>query len=120
MTGAKAGSDRALPRIRRLCLSLPETSEKLSWGHPNFRAGKKVFVAYEWIKGRPSIAFRVNTTDADLLLRRRNFFATPYGRGLWVSAWTDRPLDWRLVKRLVDRAYRTVALRRMLVALDRP
>ena len=27
-------------RLRKLCLSLSETSEADSWRHPNFRAGK--------------------------------------------------------------------------------
>ena len=30
-----------LQRLRLLCLSFPETSERSSWGHPNFRAGRK-------------------------------------------------------------------------------
>ena len=90
----------------------------MSWGHPNFRAGKKTFAAFEVVHGRPSIAFRLNPTDVDLLLRRRHFFATPYGRGLWVSVWADVPLNWRLVGHLLERSYREVALKRMIAALD--
>ena len=70
-------TDTVLARLREICLSFPETSEAPSWGHPNFRAGKKVFAAYEWIDGRPSIAFRLDPTDVDLLLRRKQFFTTP-------------------------------------------
>jgi len=111
-------ADRVLLRVRKLCLSLPESTEVASWGHPNFRAGKRTFAALEWIKGRPSIAFRLNPTDVDLLLRREGFFATPYGQGKWVSVWADAPLDWNLVRRLLDRSYRVVALKRMIAALD--
>ena len=50
-------NEQTLKRLRALCLSLPETSEASSWGHPNFRAGKKTFVAFERVKGRPSIAW---------------------------------------------------------------
>lgn len=110
--------DRVLQRIRKQCLSLPESREVASWGHPNFRAGKQTFVAFEWIEGRPSIAFRLNPTDVDLLLRRKGFFATPYGRGQWVSLWADGALNWRLVERLLERSYRLVALKRMIAALD--
>ena len=110
-------SDVVLQRLRGLCLALPESSETGSWGHPNFRAGKRTFAAFEWIKGRPSIAFRLNATDIDLLLRRRRFFMTPYGRGQWVSVWADRPLNWGLVARLLQRGYRIVALARMIAAL---
>ena len=110
---------RELRRVRTLCLSLPETSEAASWCHPNFRAGRRTFVAFEWIKGRPSIAFRLTPTDADLLLRRKGFFVTPYGQGRWVSLWADGPLDWRLVSHLVEQSYRVVALKKMLAALSR-
>ena len=113
-----SGPDRVLQRVRRLCLSLPETREVASWGHPNFRAGKRTFATFEWIEERPSIAFRLNATDVDLLLHRSRFFVTPYGRGQWVSVWADGPIDWGLVQRLLQRSYRLVALKRMTAALD--
>ena len=102
-------STRTLERVRRLCLALPETREALAWGHPVFKAGAKTFAA---------VAVRLPPVDVDLLLKRNPFFATPYGRGLWVSAWADGQLDWPLVGSLVERAYRVVALQRMVKALD--
>ena len=107
-------------KLRALCLAFPETSEAASWGHPNFRAGKRTFAAFEIWKGRPSIAFRVDAAEAAVLLRKKNFFATPYGQARWVSVWVDRRVDWTLVGRLLDRSYRTVAIKRMIAALDRP
>lgn len=106
-------------RLRKLCLSLPETTETASWGHPNFRAGKRTFVAFEVFNGRPSIAFRLDPVNVDLLLRRKQFFVTPYGRGQWVSLQADGVLNWKLVAQLVDRSYRTVATKRMVDLLDR-
>jgi predicted DNA-binding protein (MmcQ/YjbR family) len=90
----------------------------MAWGHPVFKAGTKTFAAIEPVKGRSSIAFRLDPVDVDLLLRRKPFFVTPYGRGLWVSAWADSALDWPLVTDLVQRSYRVVALKRMLKKLD--
>jgi len=110
--------EQTLKAFRSLCLSLPETSETRSWGHPNFKAGKKMFAAFERVEGRPSIAFRLDPDDVDRLLRRKHFFVTPYGRGQWVSLWADGPLDWRAVEDLLDRSYRVVALKRMLTALE--
>ena len=107
-----------LDQLRELCLSYPATSETSSWGHPNFKAGKKVFVAYELIKGRASIAFRLPAADVERLLTRRQFFVTPYGRGQWVSLWADGAIDWEAVRKLVDRSYRVVALKRMVAALE--
>ena len=111
-------STPALEKLRRLCRSLPETSEKASWGHPNFIAGKRTFVTYEIVDGRPSIAFRLHAADAGRLLTRVPFFATPYGRGQWVSVWVDGAVDWIQITDLVHRSYRVVALKRMLSALD--
>jgi predicted DNA-binding protein (MmcQ/YjbR family) len=105
-------------RLRQLCLAYPETSETASWGHPNFKAGKKTFVAFEQVKGRPSIAFRLEPQDVERLLTRRQFFVTPYGRGQWVSLWAEGTLDWKAVADLVDRSYRLVAQKRMIAALD--
>ena len=111
-------NETTLARLRSLCLSLPETSETASWGHPNFKAGKKTFVAFERVKGRASIAFRLEPNEVERLLQRKQFFATPYGRGLWASVWADGPIDWRAVQDLVGRSYRVVALKRMLTKLD--
>lgn len=113
------GENQILQRVRKQCLALPEGSETASWGHPNFRAGKRIFLAFEWMKGRPSIAFRLNPTDVDLLSRRRGFFVTPYGQGKWVSVWADTAVNRTLVRRLVEESYRLVALKRMIAAMKR-
>lgn len=106
-------------RLRRLCLALPETAETQSWGHPNFRAGKRTFCAFEILQGRPSIAFRLSPADVERRLRRRRFFETPYGRGLWVSIWADGDVDWKEVEELLEAGYRQVANKRMLAAMER-
>jgi len=100
-------------RVRRLCLALPETTEKTAWGHPNFRVGTKTFCALEVIKGRPSVAFRLPRTAVDELVATSGF-ATPYGRGAWASVWVDGRVDWAQMKALVDASYRTVAPKRLL------
>ena len=107
-------------RLRALCLALPETTERSSWGHPNFRAGRKTFAAFEIVGGRPSIAFRLPPGRVDELVRGGNFFVTPYGRGLWASMWVDQRVNWTLVERLLRESYRVVALERMLALLDAP
>jgi predicted DNA-binding protein (MmcQ/YjbR family) len=106
-------------RARRMCLAFPETTEKTAWGHPCFRAGKKMFCAFEMVGGRPSIAFRLPRGEVDRLLRRHTrAIASPYGRGLWISVWVDGPIDWKLVESALDRSYRTVALKRMVQLLE--
>jgi hypothetical protein len=39
-------SEEPLARVRRFCLALPETSERLSHGEPTFFVHKKVFVMF--------------------------------------------------------------------------
>lgn len=110
--------DARLARVRKLCLSLPETSEVSSWGHPNFRAGKRTFVAFERINERASIAFYLDPFEVEELEKQVGFMRTPYGRGRWVSLLlTPRP-KWPLLEALVLKSYRLVALKRMLAALE--
>ena len=110
----------AFARLRRRCLRFPETTETSSWGHPNFRAGRKTYCAFEIVGGRPSIAFRLPPDEIDRALRRKHFFATPYGRGVWASVWIDGPVKWKLIESLAERSYRSVAGKRLLALLDAP
>jgi predicted DNA-binding protein (MmcQ/YjbR family) len=106
---ARAFERPVFRRLRRLCLALPGTNETSSWGHPTFRAAGKPFCAFELFGGRPSIAFRVAAADVKRLVRKRDFFATPYGRGAWVSRWVDVDVDLKVMATLIDRSYRQVA-----------
>jgi len=101
---------RALDTLRTLCLSLPDVTEAQSWGHPNFRVGRRTFATFEVYRGRPSIAVKVEAGVEELLIDDVRFFRAPYGgnRG-WVSTWVDGDVDWRLLKDLVRRAHACVA-----------
>src|SRR5690349_16072140 len=99
-------SEKRIARFRAFCLGLPETSETFSWGHPNFRAGKKTFATVEWVKGRPSLAFKLGAKIAEEIDRQNpQAFLTPYGRREWLSVWIDGPVDWQLVRTLVVQSY---------------
>ena len=111
-------ADRVFGRVRALCLSFPEASEVSAWGHPVFRVRRKAFVAFEQVRERPSIAFRLDPLEADRLLERKTFFATPYGRGLWVSVWVDRAVNETLLEKLGRQSYRLMAGKRLSALLD--
>jgi predicted DNA-binding protein (MmcQ/YjbR family) len=100
-------------RLRRLCLALPEVSEVPAWGHPTFRVSGKTFCAFEIVKGRPSIAFRLPKSDVADVAAREPGFATPYGRGKWASLWLDGKVDWPAIEKLVRVGYRTIAPKRL-------
>lgn len=98
-----------------MCLALPETQEVTAWGHPNFKAGKKTFVAFEQYGGRPSVAFRVREDDVLALLADRRFLA-PRFRG-WICLAIDGRVDWGEIERLVAGSYRLVAPARLAAAM---
>lgn len=113
-----SSAEGILLELRTLILSLPETVERNSFGHPNFIAGKRAFITFEQFSGRPSVAFRLGRHDIERLSGNPQFFRTPYGRGQWLSLWVDATFDWNVVEELVNTSYRLVALKRMLMALE--
>jgi predicted DNA-binding protein (MmcQ/YjbR family) len=116
-----AAYERALKRVRRLCLALPESREVMAWGHPTFRAGKKMFAAFgEGDEGIAGLALhlKVGHERQEQLLQDDRFFPTPYSAHQgWVSLRIGGRTDWDEVRGLVHEAYRQVALQRMLRAL---
>jgi predicted DNA-binding protein (MmcQ/YjbR family) len=93
-------------RIRNLCFDLPGTIETTSWGHPNFRASNRTYLTLEMHDGRPSVAFRLPADQVKALCEEATCFPTPYGKGLWVSTYVDRRLNWSGIKYLVAQSHR--------------
>ena len=114
----KSARESPLERIRSICLVFPEFAEVEAWGHPTFRAGKKMFAAFGGEGVELSLGLNVGHERQEELLKDARFFPTPYAahRG-WVSLRIDET-DWDEVERLLIEAYRQVALKRMLKALD--
>src|SRR5947209_20131637 len=115
----KAGNDPILLKIRSICLALPETKEVEAWGHPTFRAGKKMFAACGQDAGDLALGLKVGHDRQEELLKDGRFYPTPYAAHQgWVSLNVGKATDWDEVAGLVREAYRQVALLRMLKALD--
>jgi predicted DNA-binding protein (MmcQ/YjbR family) len=97
---------------------LPEACEVEAWGHPTFRAGKKMFAGFGQDDSGLTLGMKMSFDRQDELLRDPRFFPTPYAaRQGWVSLRIDRQTDWAEVGRLLCEAYRQVALKRMLRVL---
>src|SRR5437868_15484197 len=78
--------DQALKKVRALCLALPETSEVEAWGHPTFRAGKKMFAAFGGEGNDLTLGLKVGHDRQEELLNDARFFPTPYAAHQgWVS-----------------------------------
>lgn len=111
--------DQALKKLRSLCLTLPEACEVEAWGHPTFRAGKKMFAGFGQHEGEISLGMKMSFDRQDELLKDNRFFPTPYAARLgWVSLRIDGKTDWDEVNALLREAFQQVALKRMLKALD--
>jgi predicted DNA-binding protein (MmcQ/YjbR family) len=113
------GYEKALKQVRAICLALPESCEVEAWGHPTFRAGKKMFAGCGEEGGVLTLGLNVGFERQDELLNDKRFYPTPYAARLgWVSLRLDGATDWGEIRGLLQEAYRQVALKRMLKALE--
>jgi len=106
-----------LETLRAICLSLPETIERLSHGEPTwFVRDKKTFAMYDnhhhhsdrlgfWCAAPAGAQEVLLSTAPD------RFYRPPYvGHRGWVGVYLDIPdVDWDEVRLLVTEAYRVVA-----------
>jgi hypothetical protein len=102
--------------VREICLSFPETSERLSHGAPTFFVrGKKSFVTFMddhhgdgrlalWCAGPPG-AQRMLAGS-----RPEEFFVPPYvGHLGWIGVRLDRDLSYDEIARVIADAYLAAA-----------
>ncbi len=119
-----ATNEQLVPRLRALCLALPEVEERLSHGDPAWFVRRRQLASIAdhhhgsthlevWLAAGPGVQ--------DTLVREApdRFFVPPYvGHRGWLGAYLDVPLDWDVLAELVDDAYRLVAPRRLLALLE--
>jgi len=115
---------KPLERLRKLCLALPETTERLSHGEPTwFVRDKKTFVTFSdhhhddrlgfWCAAPPG------AQETLVAAQPTKYFRPPYvGHRGWLGVYLDVPVDWAEVADIVDDAYRTVAPKKLVAELD--
>jgi hypothetical protein len=116
-----------LARVQTMCLSLPETTERLSHGAPSFFIRDKIgFVNYmdnHHNDGRLALwcACPPGMRDGLLKAEPEQYFVPPYvGFRGWIGVRLDRRPDWDDVERVIRDAYLTVAPKKLVSAyLDR-
>jgi len=94
-------SSRALTRLRKLCLALPDASEKIAWGEPTFRT-RKVFAMFASASnhhgaGRDAVWIFAAPGRQDRMVKSAptRFFVPPYvGVSGWIGVWLDDVCDW--------------------------
>ena len=113
----------AIARLRRVCMALPDVTEKIAWGEPTWRAGK-IFAQMDthhhgadhvavWLPARPGVQEELVADDP------ARYFRPPYvGHKGWIGVRIDGTPDWNAVASLVGDAYRLVASPRRRARLD--
>jgi hypothetical protein len=118
----------ALDRIREICKSFPEVTERPSHGAPTwFVRDKSVFVTF-WESGHHQHDFPhlwcaapPGAQEALIATDPERYFRPPYvgGRG-WLGVRLDLPVDWTELAELCEDAYRVIAPKRLIAQLDSP
>jgi predicted DNA-binding protein (MmcQ/YjbR family) len=99
-----------LTEMRRICLSLPETAETMTWGQPHFRVRGKIFAGFGDHGGTESIGFKLEREHADVAILDPRFVRAPYvGAHGWISMDVKGVRDWAEVRALVLESYRLIA-----------
>jgi hypothetical protein len=114
-----------LARVRRICLALPEVSERMSHGHPAwFVAEKRQVASFHdshhgdervalWVPAPPGAqeAFVANFPD--------RYFRPPYvGHRGWLGIDLEGDVDWDECAAHLHDAYRLVAPKRLVGTLE--
>lgn len=109
--------------VRRICLGLPEATEKPFGGHasPAFRVRDKLFLVIgedgrsATCKAAPGVQALLVASDPE------RFFVPPYvGPKGWIGIRLDAGIDAGELAELAEDSYRLVAPRRLSALLDRP
>lgn len=115
----------ALAEIRRICSDLPEVTERLSHGSPTwFVRGKKTFVMFlddHHGDGRLAVWCAAPPGTQALLVEQEphRFFRPPYvGHRGWLGVQLDVEPDWDEMAQICVDAYRQVAPKTLVAALD--
>ena len=102
-------------RLRRICLALPETTEKVAWGEPTWRVKGKLFAQLDnHHHGAEHLAVWLPAPlgEQELMVAKDpvRFFRPPYvGHRGWVGVRLDGRPNWKLIAALVEQAHRHVA-----------
>jgi predicted DNA-binding protein (MmcQ/YjbR family) len=109
---------RWLAQLRGICLPWPEVTEGVQFGHPVWRAGKRVFATAYARQGAVRFAFWVGTDRQGLLTTDPRFRIPVYTGHLgWIELDIAAGCQRAELTALARDSYRHFALKRMLAAL---
>ena len=113
-----------IERVRAICLSFPEVTEKVSHGAPAFFVRKQFVMLWSnghhenhfphlWCAAPIGVQAELVDTEPE------RFFRPPYvGSRGWLGVRLDRQVDWEELAAVCEDAYRTVAPAKLVAALE--
>ncbi len=121
----KDRTESIVERLRRICLALPEATERPTQGEPTwFVGGKKTFASLDdHHHGATHLsvwcAAPEGAQETLIALAPEIYFRPPYvGHRGWIGIVLDGDVDWDEVAERIDESYRCVAPKRLVSALD--
>jgi hypothetical protein len=122
---ATKAEQRLLERLRRICMSLPEVSERLSHGEVTwFIRDKRVLATMDdHHHGADHFALTCpappGVQQELIALEPERFYRPAYvGPSGWIGVRLDRDVDWDEIERIIEEAYRMKAPKSLVKQLD--
>jgi hypothetical protein len=104
--------------FRELALSLPEATEKETWGHPTFRVRNKMFAASATDLSTATVKSTHDEQRALTEMHPETFFVPAYvGKAGWIGI-TLASVDADELRELVTEAWRMTAPKRLVKSFD--
>ena len=119
----RIGHEEQLERVRQICLSLPEVTEKISHGEPTFFVRKKVFAMCSINHHNDghiavTIPTAIGVQEALIKASPKKFYRPPYVGVLgWVGVELPRVSDKELRAHLTE-AWKLIAPEKLHMALS--
>ncbi len=107
--------------LRNLAMTYPQATEEFPWGHRAIKVKAKIFLSLAMNDGALSATMKLPESGRYALTQR---YAQPTGYGLGKSSWvscTFRPgdeLPMDLLEEWIDESYRTIAPKKLVLALN--
>lgn len=106
-----------IDRLRKICLAMPETFEKVSHGEPTFWAGKRMFAMVADARnhhgnGRPAVWCKAGHETQKAVIDEwpDRCFVPPYaGTSGWFGIYLDKSPDWKQIAALLKDSHRLAA-----------
>jgi hypothetical protein len=111
-------ADKYIERVRKICLALPDTQEKVSHGEPTWFVKGRVFVMFSNNHhGDGNVAIVCNAPlgaqDSLTASEPKYFYRPPYVGGAgWIGIRVDKGLSWKVVASFIAEAHRVTSARK--------